>query len=243
MKTTRQLALAAASLAALLHLQAEVTITRHPTNQVVSLNAHVTNSVTATSTAPPITYQWYGKGALLPDETNRTLVLRSVMLDQAGEYYVVVNDAGNQPVQSDPATFTVNPTFEKITEGPLVTDVEPTESSTWWDYDNDGDLSGWMASADTVFDPVRTFEAIGDWQSVAVSRGGRQVLGAFEGGPVTLWDVQTGDVLRISKAALHPWRSRRMSAGSSPVARTTRPYSGMPSPAAWCGPSMGTPTR
>jgi enediyne biosynthesis protein E4 len=140
MKTTRQLALAAASLAALLHLQAEVTITRHPTNQVVSLNAHVTNSVTATSTAPPITYQWYGKGALLPDETNRTLVLRSVMLDQAGEYYVVVNDAGNQPVQSDPATFTVNPTFEKITEGPLVTDVEPTESSTWWDYDNDGDL-------------------------------------------------------------------------------------------------------
>jgi hypothetical protein len=32
----------------------------------------------------------------------------------------------------------------KITEGPLVTDVEPTEDSTWWDYDNDGDLDLWF---------------------------------------------------------------------------------------------------
>ena len=34
----------------------------------------------------------------------------------------------------------MNPTFESITAGPLVTDVEGTEDSTWWDYDNDGDL-------------------------------------------------------------------------------------------------------
>jgi hypothetical protein len=61
-----------------------------------------------------------------------------------------------------------------------------------------------MASADTVFDPVRTFEATGDWQSVAVSRGGRQVLGAFEGGPVTLWDVQTGHVLRTFEGGTAP---------------------------------------
>jgi enediyne biosynthesis protein E4 len=140
MKTTCQLALAAASLAALVQLDAEVTITGHPTNQVVSLGATVTLEVNATSTAPPLTYLWYGKGALLPDQTNRTLVLNHIQLDQAGEYYIVVNDADNQPVQSNIATVTVDPTFKKITEGPVVEDAEETETSVWWDYDNDGDL-------------------------------------------------------------------------------------------------------
>lgn len=116
-----------------------VNITQSPTGQVVSLNAHVTLEVTATSTAPPMTYQWYGNDALLPDQTSRTLVLNNIQLDQAGEYYVVVNDADNQPAQSNPAAVNVDPTFEKITEGPLVTDVEPTEHSTWWDFDDDGD--------------------------------------------------------------------------------------------------------
>lgn len=139
MKTTFPV-LAAALLGAvtLPHLHAEVTLSRQPTNQVVSLNAPVTLGVTASSTAPPITYQWYGKGALLPDQTNRTLVLNNIQLTQAGEYYVVVSDAENQSVQSNPATVTVDPTFVKITEGAIVTDREPSFSSTWWDYDADG---------------------------------------------------------------------------------------------------------
>ena len=65
------------SLAAAAPLNALVTLTRQPNNQVVSLGAHVTNTVTATSTAPPLTYQWYGQGALLPEQTGRTLVLKS----------------------------------------------------------------------------------------------------------------------------------------------------------------------
>jgi len=140
MKTKTCLAAALLGLAAVNNLPAGVTITRQPTNQWVSLGAHVTNAVIVSSTAPPITYQWYGLGAPLPDATNRILVLTNIQLAQAGEYYVVVNDTDNQPVQSSTATVTVDPTFEKITEGPLVTDVEPTEDSTWWDYDNDGDL-------------------------------------------------------------------------------------------------------
>ena len=56
MRTTIRLALAAAALAALIQLHAEVQITQHPTDQVVSLGAHVTLTVTASSTAPPITY-------------------------------------------------------------------------------------------------------------------------------------------------------------------------------------------
>jgi hypothetical protein len=53
------LAAALLGAATLPHLLAEVTITQHPTDQVVSLNAHVTNSVTATSTAPAQSHRFY----------------------------------------------------------------------------------------------------------------------------------------------------------------------------------------
>jgi len=134
------------SLVTLTELNAVVTTTRQPTNQWVSLGAHVTNQVTVTSTAPPITYQWHGpSGQLLTGETNRisvtlSLVIPSIQLNQAGGYYVVVNDGDNQPAQSNPATLTVDPTFIKITAGPLVTTVDPSHNATWWDYDGDGYL-------------------------------------------------------------------------------------------------------
>jgi enediyne biosynthesis protein E4 len=146
MRTTIRLALAAAALAAPIQLHAEVQITQHPTDQVVSLGAHVTLEVTASSTAPPITYQWYGKGALLPDQTSRTLVLNNIQLDQAGEYYVVVNDADNQPVESNPATVTVDPTFTKVAAGDIVTDQEGSVTGTWGDYDGDGFLDLYVAN-------------------------------------------------------------------------------------------------
>jgi hypothetical protein len=148
MKTKLPVLAAALLGAAILpHLLAEVTITQHPTDQVVSLNAHVTNTVTASSTAPPITYQWYGKGALLPDQTSRTLVLNNIQLDQAGEYYVVLNDADNQPVQSNAATVTVDPTCTKVTAGDIVTDQEGSGTGTWGDYDGDGSLDFYVANS------------------------------------------------------------------------------------------------
>jgi hypothetical protein len=114
---------------------AMIEITQHPIDQVVSLNGTVTLEITASTTAPPVTYQWYGKGALLPDQTNRTLVLQNVTLDQAGEYYVVVNDADLQPVQSNPANVTVDPMFVKLTEDPVVTESAKSEHASWWDPD------------------------------------------------------------------------------------------------------------
>ncbi len=140
MKTKLPAAIVALALLNAFQASALVTITRHPADQVASLGAHVTLEVTASSTAPPITYQWYGRGSLLPGQTSRTLVLNNIQLDQAGDYYVDVNDAENQPVQSNPATVTVDPTFIKITEGALVTDVEMSTGAVWWDADNDGDL-------------------------------------------------------------------------------------------------------
>jgi len=123
-----------------------LTITRQPTNQWVSLGAHVTNQVTVSSTAPPITYQWYGPAVQLQaGQTNVNsvtleLVLPSIQTNQAGGYYVVLRDLDNQSVQSDTATITVDPTFIKFTEGPLVTTVSRSHNSTWWDYDGDGYL-------------------------------------------------------------------------------------------------------
>jgi len=143
MKTTTRLALTVASLAALTEVNAVITITRQPANQWISLGAHVTNKVTVSSTAPPITYQWWGPaGQLLTGETNRTpvtlsLTLTNIQLSQAGGYYVVLSDTNSSPIQSDTATLTVDPTFIKITSGRLVEDVEPSESATWWDPDAD----------------------------------------------------------------------------------------------------------
>jgi hypothetical protein len=134
------------SLVTLSELNAVVTITRQPTNQWVSLGAHVTNQVSLTSTAPPITYRWHGPaGQLLTGETNRTsvtlsLVIPSIQLNQAGGYYVILSDTDPGSVQSDTATVAVDPTFIKITEGPLVTTVDRSHNATWWDYDGDGNL-------------------------------------------------------------------------------------------------------
>ena len=132
------------SAATLTELNATITITRQPTNQWVSLNAHVTNLVTVSSTAPPITYRWHGpSGELLTGETNRSpvtlsLVLPSIQASQAGGYYVVLSDTNFGPVQSDTTTITVDPTFIKLTEGPVVTEVASSEDARWWDPDGDG---------------------------------------------------------------------------------------------------------
>jgi len=148
MKTIVPVAIVALALSNPFQASALVTIAQHPPPQVVSLKAHVTLEVTASSTAPPITCQWYGKGALLPDQTGRTLVLNDIQIEQAGEYYVVVGDADSQPVQSNLATVTVDPRFVKITEGDIANDREPSYSSTWLDYDGDGHLDVYLLNSD-----------------------------------------------------------------------------------------------
>lgn len=152
MKTQVLLVAVGIGLAAPVGLRAEISITRQPAIQVVSLSANVTNKVTVASTAPPILYEWRGPtGPLLAGETNRTSVILSlgvpgIQLAQAGQYYVVLTDADNHPVESQRATITVDPTFEKITEGPLVTNRESSESATWWDFDGDGWLDVYVSN-------------------------------------------------------------------------------------------------
>ena len=78
--------------------------------------------------------------------TNSTLVLTNIQLSQAGPYYVIVSDNAGS-TQSATATVRVDPTFTKITSGPVVEDIEPSVSGAWGDYDDDGRLDLFVANS------------------------------------------------------------------------------------------------
>ena len=120
-------------------------ITRDPTNLSVSLGATATFRAYTTGTSP-FSYQWYRTnasttfaldGGVNPSALTSLLNLTNVQSSDAGGYYLVVtNDWGS--ATSQVATLTVDPTFTKITTGPLVEYVGTTQSGAWGDYDADG---------------------------------------------------------------------------------------------------------
>jgi hypothetical protein len=107
-----------------------------PTNSSVSLGANLTLRVTAAGTTP-FGYQWCLNCTPLSGRTNGALTLTNVRLADAGPYTVVVtNVAGGST--SAAVTLQVDPTFTKITTGPLVTDISHWHGAVWGDYNNDG---------------------------------------------------------------------------------------------------------
>jgi hypothetical protein len=84
---------------------AALVITQHPADQRVTATSTARLSVGAAGT-PPLRYQWFFNGAVLPSATEATLILSNVMPAQSGTYGVVVfNDAG--AVASSNAVLTV----------------------------------------------------------------------------------------------------------------------------------------
>lgn len=67
-------------------------ITAQPKNQSVRPGANVTNSVSATSTTPPINYQWRFNGTNILGATNSTHIITNIQAYQSGKYTVVVTD-------------------------------------------------------------------------------------------------------------------------------------------------------
>src|SRR5437016_12832784 len=56
----------------------------------VSVGASITNRVSATSTNPPLSYQWKLNGAAISNAVSNSLVLAHIGLIDAGIYTVVV---------------------------------------------------------------------------------------------------------------------------------------------------------
>jgi hypothetical protein len=80
-------------------------ITQQPASQAVFTRSRVTFTVTATGSAP-LAMQWRKGGEDVPGETNPTLTLPSAALSDAGDYTLVVTNAGGS-VTSQVATLTV----------------------------------------------------------------------------------------------------------------------------------------
>jgi len=119
-------------------------ITKQPTNRSVSQggSAQFTESVGSDPTNWPITLQWWFKDAALDAVANSSaakfrLSLTNVTLADAGPYFVVASDLSGSAT-SQVAALTIDPTFIKVTEGAIVTDLEASAKASWCDYDGDG---------------------------------------------------------------------------------------------------------
>ena len=96
---------AVASVAANLEVFRRVRILTHPQSRTVNTNTAVTFSITAEG-AGSLRYQWRYFGQDLAGETNATLSLPSVRLDQSGDYTALAYD-GLSSAESLPATLQV----------------------------------------------------------------------------------------------------------------------------------------
>ena len=116
---------------------AQPIITNQPTDQSVSLGANPQFHVSGTTTSPPILYRWRFSEVNLSGRTNAILPLTNVQVINAGAYDVVLTD-GSGAVTSRVALLDIDPSFTKITTGPVVTSGGYGFGCAWGDYDDDG---------------------------------------------------------------------------------------------------------
>lgn len=91
-----------------LRARGPVTIDLQPSAAVAVVSNSVSFSVTAFGKLP-LAYQWSKDGALLSNQTNRSLTLTNVPLAAAGDYSVRVSGGDGSAVASEPAFLTIIP--------------------------------------------------------------------------------------------------------------------------------------
>ena len=84
----------------------ELYFTAAPGSATVPTGAAITLSAAATSTAPPLGYQWQFNGAALPSATGPSLTLTNLQPTNAGSYTVVATDSATS-ITSAAAVLTV----------------------------------------------------------------------------------------------------------------------------------------
>jgi hypothetical protein len=155
-----------------------------PKDASVSLGALVTFQVSATTTNPPLTFQWQHEGTNLDGATLITLRLTNVTELDAGAYQAIVWNAGGDSATSRVATLTVDSTFTKITSGPPATDAEGSTTATWIDYDLDGDVDLFVGNGVAVSNSL--YQNNGDGTFSKVTNALTTILG-------NSWGVAWGD--------------------------------------------------
>lgn len=125
-------------------------VTNSLSNQLVTEGESVAFSVSATGS--DMTYQWYQDGVALNGETNSQVSFSNITLAQAGEYAVIVSNAGGD-TYSNTATLSV---LEAITFGTAqITWDTPNTREDGSALDQDEILAYkvyYSAAADTGFD-------------------------------------------------------------------------------------------
>jgi hypothetical protein len=106
-----------------------------PATSFVSLGANLTNRIAATTTNPPLAYQWKFNGADLPDATNAALTLTNIQLQQAGSYFCRATDLDGS-IDSAAWVVGVDPLFTKMND-PAIS-VSGYTGIAWGDFNNDG---------------------------------------------------------------------------------------------------------
>src|SRR5450432_311229 len=89
---TRLVSLALAIMAAVNDGFSQPIIIQQPANKSVSLGAGATFQVIATSTNPPILYQWRFSTTNVPMATNSSLTLTNIQTTNAGDFDVVLTN-------------------------------------------------------------------------------------------------------------------------------------------------------
>jgi uncharacterized repeat protein (TIGR03803 family) len=125
-----------------------LSVTQQPDDRSTSLGANTSFRVIALGVTP-LAYQWSFNGSDLLDATNATLLVTNIAVTNAGFYSVVVTNV-SMSVTSRVAILQVDPTFTRITSGPIVTNLGTASCAAFGDYDNDGYVDLLVTSA---FDP------------------------------------------------------------------------------------------
>lgn len=88
-------------------------ITLQPVNQQVTLGSEVAFSVIATGT-PPLYYQWYRNGIILPGEVGSTMEIANTQQSDSATFHVVVSNAYGS-VASNEVSLTVGGAIAPVT--------------------------------------------------------------------------------------------------------------------------------
>src|SRR5467141_1742048 len=86
-----------------------IAITTQPVSQSVTIGQTATFSVTATSGAPPLSYQWQKNGAAIAAATSSSYTTPATTIMDGGEKFTVVVTDATGNLTSSAATLTVNP--------------------------------------------------------------------------------------------------------------------------------------